>query len=537
MKNLLLIFIVCLTLSPSFFVFAQVVPVSENSKVKNQFRVGEKLTYSIAFANYSSAGYAELQSTDNTKFNGRNVIQLRTRILTLEPIKTTLYNLNYEAATLIDPQNGETLRFRRSLSENNENPVVFESNAAGSATIPNSAISAADKKAGAGKESAVPSTVQVFDILSAIYRLRSMIAAENVPPHLRVQEGAKIYDLELKSSKGIVPTALGTKTVTVLAVRTNDENFNKLNLQISLTDDEQRLPVLITFRLPKGAVRAEIASAMMNEPPAKPTLAPTPTPTPRPIIRPTPRPIPQLPKYEPNAPLDAELPFALGEKLNFKVFLPNQPNSLGTITLTAKERNKFVNGQDGVLLAATVSSAENANTVFNLPDTFNSYVSPESLLPQKTEVRLTGNLAKFNQTLNFNQSGGIVVDEKAASFAIPGGTFDFLALAYAIRTFRFTPKDVNKVAFFAGNTSCVLTIALLQRETLEINGQKVSAMQISIKIEDTAQPDKYQLRLWLSDDAKRLPLRFTAATPLGQIRAELQVEIAEKPAENNNSNE
>jgi hypothetical protein len=40
---------------------------------------------------------------------------------------------------------------------------------------------------------------------------------------------------------------------------------------------------------------------------------------------------------------------------------------------------------------------------------------------------------------------------------------------------------------------------------------------------DDPQSDKYALRLWVSEDNRRLPLRITATTALGPLRADLAI--------------
>jgi hypothetical protein len=40
---------------------------------------------------------------------------------------------------------------------------------------------------------------------------------------------------------------------------------------------------------------------------------------------------------------------------------------------------------------------------------------------------------------------------------------------------------------------------------------------------DDQDPDKYQFRVWLSDDHQRLPLRITCNTKLGPLRADLAI--------------
>ena len=52
--------------------------------------------------------------------------------------------------------------------------------------------------------------------------------------------------------------------------------------------------------------------------------------------------------------------------------------------------------------------------------------------------------------------------------------------------------------------------------------RKLPAIAVSITTDDP-QPDKYQLRLWISDDKRRLPLRITCVTQLGPLRADLAI--------------
>ena len=53
-------------------------------------------------------------------------------------------------------------------------------------------------------------------------------------------------------------------------------------------------------------------------------------------------------------------------------------------------------------------------------------------------------------------------------------------------------------------------------------GQKISAIVLELKTDDP-QPDRLQIRIWIGDDARRLPLRLTAVTDLGPVRADLVI--------------
>jgi hypothetical protein len=52
--------------------------------------------------------------------------------------------------------------------------------------------------------------------------------------------------------------------------------------------------------------------------------------------------------------------------------------------------------------------------------------------------------------------------------------------------------------------------------------QRIPAVELSLTTGDP-QGDRYTLRLWLSTDSRRLPLRLTAQTPLGPVRADLAI--------------
>jgi len=106
--------------------------------------------------------------------------------------------------------------------------------------------------------------------------------------------------------------------------------------------------------------------------------------------------------------------------------------------------------------------------------------------------------------------------------AIPVGTYDLVSIAYALRLFRLTPPNRTSVSVFINNRPRTVTMVALAREAILIGDQRVPAVQVSVTL-DGAEADKYQMRLWISDDATRTPLRFAATTALGLVRADLAI--------------
>ena len=69
-----------------------------------------------------------------------------------------------------------------------------------------------------------------------------------------------------------------------------------------------------------------------------------------------------------------------------------------------------------------------------------------------------------------------------------------------------------------------LLVKSQRRETIEVGSQKINAIMLTLALSgDDPQGDKMQIRLWIGDDARRLPLRIMAVTPLGPVRADLVI--------------
>ena len=114
------------------------------------------------------------------------------------------------------------------------------------------------------------------------------------------------------------------------------------------------------------------------------------------------------------------------------------------------------------------------------------------------------------------------MSDKGERIEIPVGTHDFISFVYALRTFNLAPPKRNAISILVNNKPKTLFITALKRETIQLGSQAIAAIQISLTTDD-AQGDKYGLRGWISDDKRRLPLRLTATTQLGPIRADLAI--------------
>ena len=93
-----------------------------------------------------------------------------------------------------------------------------------------------------------------------------------------------------------------------------------------------------------------------------------------------------------------------------------------------------------------------------------------------------------------------------------------MSLVYAIRSFNLKPsKDetnpINdtRVAVFLGTQPYVFTLRPANADLITQKGEKISAQLVTI-ITGNPTVDAQGLRVWLSNDLKRVPLRLTFGT-------------------------
>ena len=457
------------------------------------FRVGERLTYNVSFERFANAAYVEIFVASRGKIGDKDAVELQSKIKTVDFVSSAFYTLDEGRTTFAAPVSGLPLYVRKTFN---------------AGVLPRDVI-----------YNYLVNPTATNDLLTFIYQARS---AGGVGI-FSIQEDEKTYSVSLQTvGSERVKTDAGDFETTVSAMQSPYLAERQItDLRINFSTDEARIPVLIRFRTPKGEFRTELASVSNVEPEIIATVQPTPIEPPAAQKTPTPRPTPT--PYIDNQPLAADLPFALGETLEYQVSLLGK--FFGNVSLQIKERKQFA-AQDSVLLTATANLTQPGNPLFVLNDAFNTQVNADTLAPYQLELKSGGFFKQYNQTVLFDQKNGFATINTANRTAIPVGTHNLLSLAYAIRSFNLKPSrdaanPVNdtRVAVFVDSQPYVFTLRPSNGEIINLKGEKVAAQLVTVT---TGNPDIDRLgaRLWLGTDDKRLPLRFT----IGNYQADLIAE-------------
>jgi hypothetical protein len=175
-----------------------------------------------------------------------------------------------------------------------------------------------------------------------------------------------------------------------------------------------------------------------------------------------------------------------------------------------------------VFFTVSAQTTGAAARMFVAKDQIDSYVDPKSLLPYRTSMNLVEGNRRLSQILTVSQETGTVTSDRGAHIEVPVGTHDYVSFFYVIRTLGLISGKRNVVTMLVENKPKTIFVDALPRESIQLGPRRIQSIPLRLTTDDP-EPDKYQLRVWISDDHQRLPLRITCVTKLGPLRADLAI--------------
>lgn len=470
------------------------------------YRIGERLTYNVSFSNFISAAHVEMLVAGRGTFFGREGVQLKGHVETNGVVSAALFAINSDYVTYIDPASGLPFRSQQTVTEATRSVETSTdlNQPAGNAAIPGKSLG---------------EFPGIYDFLSAIYRLRALPLTIGSTYSLTARNDNQNYQITIRATgREFIQSNVGSFNAIVTQLRVKNDSGNGYVMQAYFSDDQRHVPVMIVARLSAGEIRVELAGSGFV---ATPKVLPVASPTPTPDILPTNPPvaIPRQPVSDEGA--SEDLPFKVGEQLNYQLFLPSIPTPVASATFQVRARSKYFD-HDGLLFTVNAQTTNALQKLFAASDIMSSYVDPKTLLPFHTEMTFNEARRRFASKLTINQDYGTATTSTGERIEIPIGTHDYLSYFYVARTFNLNPPKRNAISILVNNKPKTLFITALKRENLQMGSQTIPAIQVSLTTDD-AQGDKFQIRAWISDDKRRLPLRLTALTQLGALRADLSI--------------
>jgi hypothetical protein len=308
--------------------------------------------------------------------------------------------------------------------------------------------------------------------------------------------------------------------------------------QIYISDDSQRLPVMVKAKLPVGEARAELTSVtfvtrseapLAKLDPAKDegrkpsrqmsiTVGPGGNGTGKGSGDGGPPANGSKQGIEESAPPPKDYPFIVGERLNYDISWGNF-SSVGKASFEVRQQGTL-NGNRVIEFFGEASSVGAARTLVNVSDQVSSLVLADSLLPVKTDLRLREGKRSKQTTATYDRPRNMMTISGGSQFDLFADAYDMLSLFYAVRAADLKIGMMREFTFYdANNRPQLMRIRVVKQESIGGPMGTRDALQVDVL---TPSPANLLLaQTWISNDTRRLPLYLVTRTRFGELRFQM----------------
>lgn len=171
-------------------------------------------------------------------------------------------------------------------------------------------------------------------------------------------------------------------------------------------------------------------------------------------------------------------------------------------------------GRPALLLSVRARTTGSLSMIYPVRQEIDYYLDPGTLLPLRQEY-LTGRHGKDDQVI-FDQERGTIVyrdrrtKEVGRTVKVVPGVFDPVTAAYSFRARKPGAPERPRM-LYAGRKLWSVTARRLGIETVETPGGRYQAVLVEpVLAREGRVEDRWFMRLWMTDDDRRVPVRVFA---------------------------
>lgn len=269
----------------------------------------------------------------------------------------------------------------------------------------------------------------------------------------------------------------------------------------------------------RGAIAATLgvlmALVMVARPPAVAAQRAAQRPAP-PATRPVPR------------PADTVVPFKVGETLTFDVSLASYMVA-GTAITSVRERRVGDGAAPAYYIVAEGRPLPLLSRLYSLYYKMDTLLDAATLLPRRmtlyseegSQTRLgTTRFDRVARKAFFERSGTATVK---ADVSVPPQVQDGLSALYAIRASSFTAGTRLSYPIIDEGSVYTVSMQATNTERVRVPLGEINAWKLGVQIVDAqGDPVATNVGLWISNDARRLPVKMQADLPVGSFTLALR---------------
>src|SRR4051794_24074716 len=228
----------------------------------------------------------------------------------------------------------------------------------------------------------------------------------------------------------------------------------------------------------------------------------------------------------PAAKKEMTVPFRIGEVLEYDIGWSSYLTA-GTAALTVKEKKPSYNSVAYYIVAEgrPTSLLSKLYTLYYKADTL---IDVYSLLPQRGSLYVEEGKRHRMKTTTFNQPMRQAKYEVQTAthveknLALPGFTQDALSALYVLRSIPMKAGDKFNMPVTDAGDVYKIQMQVVASESLKTALGTMNALKIVPLISAGKGDPPRGIAIWLSDDARRLPLKIEAQLPVGKFVVSLR---------------
>ena len=214
------------------------------------------------------------------------------------------------------------------------------------------------------------------------------------------------------------------------------------------------------------------------------------------------------------------LPFSPGEELRFTVKFG--PVRAGEARLSV-HGPETVDGQVAYRFRSTAESSRFFSTFFPVKDRVESVWSVDTRLPLRFEKHIREGKYAKDGGMRFDHVQNRATYTNGKSFPFPEGSQDVLSAFYFVRSQALAPGTLLVVPNHTDGKNYPLQVKVLKRETVTVPAGTFTCVVVEPLLKSAGLfKQEGNLTIWLTDDARRMPVLMKSKVAVGSIAAELE---------------
>ncbi len=215
----------------------------------------------------------------------------------------------------------------------------------------------------------------------------------------------------------------------------------------------------------------------------------------------------------------APVPWRIGEYFQFSI----EWNGLnGGSSLMQVQNLHTVDGRRAYRIVSKTESNSFVSKFYKVRDRAESYIDAESLFSRRFVKHLREGGYKQDLDVRFDQERHQAIYAGGPTLDVPAGVHDVLSAFYYVRTQPLANGATLSIPTHDNRKSYAMEVKVLRRERIEVPAGKFDCVLVEpvLKSEGVFKASG-SILVWLSDDARRIPVLVKSKVPVGSISVSL----------------